>query len=60
MKIDRPLIESVLNGFFRRCEAAKAAGGIAHRDRVDGMPVPSDWVLDPATEYWLPPNVTLF
>ena len=59
MQITTQQIEDVLASFFRRCEAAKSAGGIAHRDFVDGTDVPDGWVLDFETYYWLPPNVHL-
>lgn len=60
MEISQKDIEQVLDRFFRRSEAAKAAGGISHKDVVEGTPVPDGWQLDYELAYWLPPNVRLF
>jgi hypothetical protein len=59
MILDKDTVERTINSFFKRCEAAKAAGGIALCDQVDGIEVPKDWILDYETYYFLPPNVRL-
>lgn len=49
-----------IGDIFRRCEAARAAGGIALIDVIDKQTaIPADWVLDIQTQYYLPPNVEL-
>lgn len=45
--------------FFRRCEAARHAGGLKKKDVLDGFTIPPGWQLDLTTEYFLPPNVVL-
>lgn len=60
MEISKNDVEQILSRFFRRGEAAIAAGGIAHKDVVEGVEVPDGWKLDYELAYWLPPNVSLF
>lgn len=43
-----------------RRDAALSAGGIGEMDRLCGAEVPSDWVLDQLSYFWIPPNVRLF
>ena len=59
MELTKFDVEDILRRAFRRCDAARAAGGVSHRDRVEGIAVPADWELDIETMYWLPPNIAL-
>lgn len=52
-------IEHILAKFWRRAEAARAAGGISKKDQFEGATIPDGWVLDYQIDYWLPPNVVL-
>ena len=52
-------VNEFLSVFSRKCTEARAAGGI-HVIRIcDTVPIPEGWVLDPFTQYYLPPNVIL-
>lgn len=54
-------VKDFLDVLFRRCEAARNAGGVALQDVVEGTQRrPEGWVLDIQTCYYLPPNVRLF
>lgn len=52
-------VEGMLGRIFRRCEAARFAGGISKEDILNGRLVPPDWQKDDVVDYWLPPNVHL-
>ena len=53
-------VASTLGAFWRRCEAAKNAGGISKMEVEDHLKVvPAGWHYDLWTDYWLPPNVVL-
>lgn len=52
-------IKGSLSSFFRRCEAARNAGGIPRRDVMEGAPVPEGWTYDVMSCYYVPPNVLL-
>ena len=53
-------VQDMLDSMFRRCEAARSAGGIALQDVVDEKAtVPEGWELDPTTNYFIPGNVKL-
>jgi hypothetical protein len=52
-------VTSTLGAFFRRCEAAKNAGGISKLREVEGEVIPPGWHYDLWTDYWIPPNVVL-
>lgn len=60
MEISQKDIEDVMSRFFRRSEAARAAGGISHKDVVEGATIPDGWRLDHELDFWLPPNIALF
>lgn len=54
------IVDRCLSAFYQRCEAAKNSKGIALFDVIDKTKeVPSNWVYDEATQYFLPPNVVL-
>ena len=59
MEITTQMISQILADGFRRCEMAKLSGGIPHRDAVEGKPVPTGWVLDPISEFWVDPSICL-
>ena len=51
-------IAETLERVRRRCEAARMSGGISLEDKVNGEKIPSDWVFDPVTAYFLPPTLS--
>jgi hypothetical protein len=56
----KELCEATVKALWRRCEAAKAAGGIPVMDVIGRrVTVPDGWVLDMWTDYYLPQNVHL-
>jgi len=59
MKLETTTITAIINGFLRRGEIARAAGGISMVDVQNGAPVPDGWQLDDRVQYFLPPNVVL-
>lgn len=61
MECTEEMVKNVIDAMFRRCAAARAIGGIALRDVVDGTAeIPDGWALDFDTDYFIPPNVRLF
>jgi hypothetical protein len=59
MTFTKDSVEIAIITMFRRADAARAAGGISERERVNGAHIPDGWKIDYATKYWLPPNVKL-
>jgi hypothetical protein len=56
---DEDYIREVLASSFKRCETARAIGGISRQDQVEGVPIPNGWSFDHATDYWIPPHIDL-
>jgi hypothetical protein len=52
-------IESVISEFLLRAEFIRAAGGISMKDAIEGTKIPDGFVLDHATDYFVPPNLFL-
>jgi hypothetical protein len=59
MDITREFVDDAIARMYRRCEAARSAGGMPAIDVLRGATVPAGWRFDEPTRYWLPPNVTL-
>lgn len=59
MNITTDDIERELSRFWRRSDAARAAGAISVKEQYDGTKIPDGWVLDHELDFWLPPNVRL-
>ena len=52
-------IESTIVSFLKRSEAIQMAGGIPVSAVVDGTPIPDGWILDIATDFYIPANLHL-
>lgn len=53
------MIDSLISSFLRQCEVARDIGIPAQAVAAGHATVPPGWVLDPRTQYFLPPNVIL-
>ena len=61
MIITNEMIDDWLDHARRRGEIITAVGGIALVDVVDQKAeVPEGWKLDPMTDFYIPPDVTIF
>ena len=59
--LDEQFVRSKIDDLFKRCRLARAAGGIALEEVMDGKKdVPEGWWLDFYTSYYLPPNFAYF
>lgn len=59
MNITAEEIEGVWAAFIHRVVAIRMAGGISSKSVLEGESIPDGWVLDMATEYYIPPNLLL-
>lgn len=57
--IDAVDVTEILRDFEHRCAAAKLVGGISAEDALNGKAtVPDGWVLDMATDFFVPADFT--
>lgn len=52
-------VAKIINDLYARCEFARAVGGVASFEVIEGRQVPVGWVYDWSIDYWLPPNLAL-
>ena len=56
MTYDAAFVRAVIDAFFQRSEAIKAAGGISYLEFVEGAEIPAGWVKDTELEFFVPPD----
>ena len=59
MNLTTEMIADIWGELLHRVSSIRAAGGVSVRDVVDGTPIPDGFVLDVATEYYIPANLHL-
>ncbi len=54
-------VENIMATFYRRCEAARAVGGIPYKEVVEkGLCDPVGYYFDEQTCYFIPDGIELF